>query len=98
MMNNALSLILAALGGAVGGAFFFGGLWWTIRRGLPSENPALWFLGSLLLRTAVVAGGFLWIAQRDWARALACLLGFWSMRAIMQVVSRQPSNRKSIHP
>ena len=38
------------LAGLVLGAIFFGGLWWTVRKGLSSQQPALWFLGSMLLR------------------------------------------------
>ena len=41
------------------GAFFFGGLWWTVQKGVTSETPALWFLGSLLLRTGVDSGWIL---------------------------------------
>jgi uncharacterized membrane protein YfbV (UPF0208 family) len=36
--------IIAALAtGIFLGALFFGGLWWTVRRGLTVANPALWF-------------------------------------------------------
>ena len=38
--------------GALLGVFFFGGLWWTVQKGVASERPAFWFLGSLLVRTA----------------------------------------------
>jgi len=47
------------------GAMFFGGLWWTIRRGLSSQHPALWFFSSLLLRTAIVLAGLaLWLPRQ----------------------------------
>ena len=45
--------------GALLGAFFFGGLWWTVQKGVTSEQPALWFLGSLLLRTVPDPGRIL---------------------------------------
>ena len=32
-MNEALTLVLAWLAGGVLGAIFFGGLWWTVRKG-----------------------------------------------------------------
>jgi heme A synthase len=35
------------------GVIFFGGLWWTVRKGLSSKRPALCFFGSLLLRTSM---------------------------------------------
>jgi F1F0 ATPase subunit 2 len=50
-MNEILNLILALVAGFLLGAFFFGGLWWTVQKGLSSRRPELWFLGSLLLRT-----------------------------------------------
>jgi F1F0 ATPase subunit 2 len=62
------------------GAFFFGGLWWTIRRGVASNSPAVWFLGSLLLRTSAVVAGLYFVAHGDWRRLLCCLLGFLTAR------------------
>jgi F1F0 ATPase subunit 2 len=80
MMNNALLLALALLGGLLLGMFFFGGLWWTIRRGLFSAAPALWFSASALIRTAVTIGGFYVVSHGEWRRLLACLLGFFMAR------------------
>jgi F1F0 ATPase subunit 2 len=75
-MSELLHLALACAGGLLLGAMFFGGLWWTLRRGLASGRPALWFFGSLLLRTSVTLSGFYLFARGDWERLLACLLGF----------------------
>ena len=58
-MSDIPALALALLAGALLGAFFFGGLWWTVQKGVTSERPALWFLGSLLLRTGVDSGWIL---------------------------------------
>jgi F1F0 ATPase subunit 2 len=74
-------LELQALGpafaaGLVLGAIFFGGLFWTVRRGLTAAQPALWFFGSLMLRTSVALLGFYLVGGTDWARWLLCLLGF----------------------
>lgn len=87
-MNETLNLALAGLAGVALGAAFFGGLWWTIRRGLASTQPALWFLGSLLVRTAVAAGGFYLVGGGQWTRLLACLLGFVAARAVVTWPSR----------
>jgi F1F0 ATPase subunit 2 len=57
-MNETLSLILSMVAGVGLGVVFYGGLWWTVRRGLISPRPALWFIGSLLLRTGFTLGGF----------------------------------------
>jgi len=75
-MNNTPVLIFALLAGLLLGTVFFGGLWWTVRRGLASQQPALWFLGSMLVRTAIVVPGFYYVMQGDWRRLVACLAGF----------------------
>lgn len=62
--------------GLVLGAIFFGGLWWTVRKGLAAAQPALWFFGSLMVRTGVAFCGFYLVGGADWARWLVCLLGF----------------------
>ena len=82
-MGELVPLALACAGGLLLGAMFFGGLWWTLRRGLASERPALWFFGSLLLRTSVTLSGFYLLARGDWERLLACLLGFVIARFIV---------------
>ena len=63
MTNEILTGILALLAGAGLGAFFFGGLWWTVQKGLSSKRPALLFVGSLLLRSGVVLAGFYFMAS-----------------------------------
>ncbi|MCB0559769.1 MAG: hypothetical protein KDD09_12545 [Phaeodactylibacter sp.] len=83
-----LTWILALLGGAGLGALFFGGLWWTVQKGLSAKRPALLFLGSLLLRTAAVLTGFYLIAGDGWERMVACLLGFIIMRAVITRLTR----------
>jgi F1F0 ATPase subunit 2 len=82
MMNDTLSLALAFVTGVLLGAIFFAGLWWTIRKSLSSAQPALWFLGSLLLRTSLVLAGFYFVARGRWERLLVCLLGFVAARLI----------------
>ena len=82
-MSDILALALALLAGALLGAFFFGGLWWTVQKGVTSERPALWFLGSLLLRTGMILAGFYLVSQGHWSRLVACLLGFVIARVIV---------------
>ena len=52
---------------------FFGGLWWTVRKGVSSRQPALWFFGSLLLRMSIALAGFYFVSGGHWERLLACL-------------------------
>lgn len=75
-MNESVGLAGALITGVVLGTMFFGGLWWTVRQGVSAERPALWFLGSLLLRTGIVLAGFYVVAAGHWERLLLCLLGF----------------------
>lgn len=80
MMNEPMTWILALIAGGLLGLFFFGGLWWTIQRGLKAKTPALWFLGSALVRTGITIAGFYWVSGGQWERLLACLLGFLAAR------------------
>ncbi|MBP6503395.1 MAG: ATP synthase subunit I [Rhodoferax sp.] len=82
-MIDALSLLLVLLAGVALGLVFFGGLWWTVRRGLASPRPALWFIGSLIVRVALTLGGIYIVAGDQWPRLLAILLGFWLARALV---------------
>ena len=82
-MNDFTMLAFAAAGGAVLGIAFYGGLYWTIRRGLESKTPALWFPASQLLRSVLVLGGFYAISGGDWHRLIACLPGFLLARVVV---------------
>lgn len=87
-MNESLTLLLALLAGGVLGVLFFGGLWWTVRKGLASPRPALWFLGSLLIRTAIILAGFYFVGRGDGKRLLVCLLGFIIARFVVMRLTR----------
>jgi F1F0 ATPase subunit 2 len=87
-MTEAFGLVLALLGGVLLGAIFFGGLWWTVRKGVSSKQPALLFLGSLLLRTGIALAGFYFIGRGNWERLLVSLLGFVVARIIVTHLTR----------
>jgi F1F0 ATPase subunit 2 len=82
-MNELPGLILAGGVGALLGAGFFGGLWWTVRKTVSSEHPALWVLASMVLRLSAVVAGFFFVAGGRWERLLACLFGFIVARLIV---------------
>ena len=88
MMNNILPMAFALVTGFSLGAIFYGGLWWTVRKGVSSKQPALWFLGSLLLRTSIALAGFYFIARGHLERLLVCLLGFVIARLIVTRLTR----------
>lgn len=87
-MNDILTLAPALAAGVTLGAIFFGGLWWTVRKGVSSTRPACWFFGSLLLRTGMALAGFYWVSDGDWKRLLACLLGFSLARLVLTRLTR----------
>lgn len=89
-MNETLRLVPALVTGVLLGAIFFGGLWWTVRKGVSSQRPALWFFGSLLLRMSVVLAGFYFVSDGHWQRLLVCLLGFVTARLIVTRLTRPP--------
>lgn len=98
-MSEPLSLGLAWAAGLALGALFFGGLWWTVRRGVASDRPALWFLGSVLLRTSMTLAGFYFVSSGDWKRLLVCVLGFAVARPLVSRLTRRladvPAHRAS---
>jgi F1F0 ATPase subunit 2 len=87
-MTEAFGLVLALLGGVLLGAVFFGGLWWTVRKGVSSKQPALLFIGSLLLRTGIALAGFYFIGRGHWERLLVCLIGFVVARLFVMRFTR----------
>jgi F1F0 ATPase subunit 2 len=82
-MSEIVSFLPAFIVGLLLGGIFFGGLWWTIQKALVSANPALWFICSLLFRTAITVSGFYLIAAGSWQKLLACLSGFLLVRFMM---------------
>ena len=89
-MNETLTLLLASVAGVFLGALFFGGLWWTVQKGVSSKRSALWFLGSLLLRLSICLAGFYFVSGGQWERLLACLLGFVMARLIVTGLTGRP--------
>jgi F1F0 ATPase subunit 2 len=87
-MHDATALLLAAAAGTALGAMFFGGLWWTVRQGMVSRRPGLWFMASLLLRMGIALAGLWFIGHRNWERLLACLLGIALGRLIVLALAR----------
>lgn len=74
-MAETLMLLPVFIGGLLLGAFFYGGLWWTVQRGLTSQRPALWFFASYLLRMGVTLVGLYALADGHWQRLLVSLFG-----------------------
>lgn len=88
-MTEVPILILACVAGVALGMMFFGGLWWTLRKGVSSESPALWFIGSVLLRMTLALSGFYFVSGGQWRRLLSCVLGFFAARVAVTWLTRQ---------
>ncbi len=82
-MIDAFGLAFSLAAGVLLGVIFFGGLWWTVRKGVTAQYPALWFFGSMLLRMGIVVLGFYLVMGGDWIKLLAGLLGFTVARMIV---------------
>lgn len=89
-MSSAWMLIAALIEGILIGFIFFGGLWWTVQKGVSSAHPASLFFGSLLVRATIAVLGFYFVSLYDWHRMIACLLGFVIARIL---VTRLTFNR-----
>ena len=87
-MNDAPGAILAFLAGLVLGGLFFLGLWWTVRRSVSSARPALWILGSLLVRMTLTLSGLYLVGREHAGRLLLCLLGMMVARFLVIRVTR----------
>ncbi len=89
-MNELLFLVAALAAGLLLGALFFGGLWWTVIRGVSSQRPALWFFGSMLLRISITLAGFYFVGRENWERWLLCLLGLVLARLVVKWLTCPP--------
>lgn len=91
-MNELGSLGPPLVAGLLLGVFFFGGLWWTVRRGISSRQPGLWFMGSMLVRTGITMAGFYLVGGSHWERWLMSLLGFLAARLTMKWLMGSSTN------
>jgi len=92
-MNEIVGIVLVGIIGLLLGGFFFGGLWWTVRRGVKSSRPALFFMASLIIRILVVLGGFYLVCRDDWRRFVACLAGFIIAKFIVLKLDKTASKK-----
>ena len=87
-MTEFFTLALAGAAGVTLGTIFFGGLWWTVEKGVSSKQPAVWFIGSLLLRMSIALVGLYFIGRGHWERMVVCLIGFIIARFILMRLTR----------
>jgi F1F0 ATPase subunit 2 len=95
-MSEVITLSLALLTGVCLGLFYFGGLWWTVEKGLTAQNPAVLFLASLLVRTAIVLVGFYFLARDHWSGLVAAFVGFLVARVfVVRRLSHPPAHSET---
>jgi len=92
-MNELQAGLTALAAGLLLGTVFFGGLWWTVQRAVSSKHPVPWFLGSLVIRTAIVLAGLYFIGRGRWERLLLCLCGFIAARLTVMRLTRAPDKK-----
>jgi F1F0 ATPase subunit 2 len=93
-VNSVFFIAIALITGFAMGMFYFGSLWWTVRRLPKARRAGLFALGSLLVRTAAVLLVFYLVMGGRWERLLACLAGFIVARIVL-VRRLRPAERRA---
>ncbi len=75
-MSDILVMIFAFVAGMALGVFFFGGLWFTVKKAVSAKIPAIWFFISFFFRVSIVIIGFYYISEVGWQGLIICLSGF----------------------
>ncbi|ODS84146.1 MAG: hypothetical protein ABS46_04485 [Cytophagaceae bacterium SCN 52-12] len=83
------------IAGILSGILFFGGLWYTVRKGVRLRNPFFLFSGSFIIRTAVVMAVFYYISDGSWQRILICTAGFVAARFAVISFTGKPGPAES---
>jgi F1F0 ATPase subunit 2 len=84
-----IELLITFLGGCLLGTMFYGGLWYTVRHGMTSKIPAVWFLSSFLLRTTIALIGLYYLGAGHWQRILVALAGFIVARFVVTFFTKK---------
>lgn len=87
--------LLSFIAGLALGIVFFGGLWLTVHKAMSSKRPAIWFIASLLIRSALVIGGLYFATGQQWQRILVSLAGFILSRVLVFYVTKRLDRAKT---
>ena len=82
-MAGVLVLSAAFTAGLALGAFYFIGLWQTVKHLSSTQSRARFMLISFVLRMIVLCTGFYFIMGTHWERLALALLGFIVIRKIL---------------
>ncbi len=93
-MNETGYMILAFIGGLLLGTFFFGGLWFTVKKAVTAKVPALWIFSSFFLRIGITLVGFYFIGAGNWQRLVICVVGFIVARFVVIHFTKSIDNKQ----
>jgi F1F0 ATPase subunit 2 len=89
MMREILYAAAAYAAGSAIGMVYFGGLWITVKRMPAAAKPAVLFIASFLLRTAVLAASLILIAVlAEWYHVLFALGGIMTIKILLTAKSK----------
>jgi F1F0 ATPase subunit 2 len=95
-----LDLCISLIFGFELGSVFFLSLWWVVFKGLTSERPVLWFVGSFFIRIGLCLLGFYFITDGNWQSLIISLLGFIlarpATRLLIGLTSHSTKNKARI--
>jgi F1F0 ATPase subunit 2 len=76
-------ILLSFAAGGLLGAFFFGGLWWTVQKISGVGSPYLVVVISFFIRAAIAMAGFYYLLMAGWQYMLAAMIGFIVARSVL---------------
>jgi F1F0 ATPase subunit 2 len=82
-MNDIIYMTLVFIAGFGLGTFFFGVLWFTVKKAVTAKVPAIWFFGSFILRVSIVMLGFYGISPGGWQPLSISVVGFIVARFVV---------------
>lgn len=95
-MSDLVYLVLVFLGGCLLGAFYFGGLWITVKRMPHSRHPQAIMLLSFVLRLMVTLAVFYLLCRDDWRKWAMSLIGFMMMRTVsVRITGKIPEREEA---
>lgn len=91
--TDVLVLILVFAAGVLLGVVFFGGLRWTVRRGIRSPRPALWFFCSFLIRMVFLLAALYFLSGGSPIRLLLLGVGILLARSLVLRWTQSPGKK-----
>lgn len=78
-----MAYLTAAIAGLMLGIFYFGGLWLTVQKLGQTNRPALFVMGSFILRSGLVLAGFYLVSNGRIELLAICLAAFLISRFLI---------------